>query len=413
MLNIQEVSKTSRMLRSPQHTFHLRQRPWQIQPFLIAPVLPGETLKNLLLQSRVVSDPVKNPLIGWWCEYYFFYVKHRDLADREDFTAMMLDPEYDLSALYSTANTALYDYGATIPWTSLCLDRVVEEYFRDEGEAVAAAALDSIPQAKINQESWTDSLTDKDDYSVDDPNVDVNADGTIKASEVETTLRNWQWLRANRLTEQTYEDFLRTYGVSIPKAEEEHKPELVRYIREWTYPSNTVDPATGVPSSALSWSIAERADKDRFFKEPGFLFGVSVIRPKVYFSKQTGSAVGLMNDALSWLPALLKHDPMTSLKKVGTVPESGAGVGIGLGPIPKAADAYWVDVRDLLMYGDQFINFDLTATDAGLVALPAANLQRKYVATADVDALFSGTNKKVRADGIVSLKVMGTQQDYT
>ena len=243
--------------------------------------------------------------------------------------------------------------------------------------------------------------------------MDVNADGTIKASEVETTLRNWQWLRANRLTEQTYEDFLRTYGVSIPKAEEEHKPELVRYIREWTYPSNTVDPATGVPSSALSWSIAERADKDRFFKEPGFLFGVSVIRPKVYFSKQTGSAVGLMNDALSWLPALLKHDPMTSLKKVGTVPESGAGVGIGLGPIPKAADAYWVDVRDLLMYGDQFINFDLTATDAGLVALPAANLQRKYVATADVDALFSGTNKKVRADGIVSLKVMGTQQDYT
>jgi hypothetical protein len=65
----------------------------------IAPVLPGETMKNLLLQARVVSDPIKNPLIGWWCEFYFFYVKHRDLDDRDVFTEMMVNPATTTSSL--------------------------------------------------------------------------------------------------------------------------------------------------------------------------------------------------------------------------------------------------------------------------------------------------------------------------
>jgi len=35
-------------------------------------------VENLLIQSRVVTDPLQNSLIGWWQEYYIFYVKHRD-----------------------------------------------------------------------------------------------------------------------------------------------------------------------------------------------------------------------------------------------------------------------------------------------------------------------------------------------
>ena len=92
------INATGRKSRRPSHPFQLKTRPWQIQPFCIAPVLPGETLKNLLLQSRVVSDPLKHPLIGWWCEYYYFYVKHRDLAGRDDFTEMMLNINKDLSS---------------------------------------------------------------------------------------------------------------------------------------------------------------------------------------------------------------------------------------------------------------------------------------------------------------------------
>ena len=87
---VQEVPQVGRKQRRPVHTFQVRHRPWQIQPMVIAPVLPGETLENALVQARVVTDPIANPLIGWWIEYYFFYVKHRDLDARDTLTSMML-----------------------------------------------------------------------------------------------------------------------------------------------------------------------------------------------------------------------------------------------------------------------------------------------------------------------------------
>ena len=79
VLAMAPARRTGRVTRGPRHSFNLRHRPFQIQPFLLAPVLPGETMKSLLLQSRAVTSPISNPLVGWWLEYYVFYVKHRDL----------------------------------------------------------------------------------------------------------------------------------------------------------------------------------------------------------------------------------------------------------------------------------------------------------------------------------------------
>lgn len=406
-MQFEELSTVGRRMRSPEHRFAIRQKPYIIQPFLIAPVLPGESLKNALLQSRVVTDPIKNPLIGWWIEYYVFYVKHRDLADREHFTAMMLDPEYDLSSLYSAANIATYHFGGTIDWARLCLDRVVEEYFRNEGEEAGDYTLDGLPIASINQNSWLDSAMNAADFTPlnDDVDIEVGVDDKITAGEVDAALRAWQWARMNNLTQQTYEDFLRSYGVKKRPLEETHKPELLRYVRDWSYPTNTIEPTTGAPSSAVSWAIAERLDKARFFSEPGFIFGVTVARPKVYLSKQTGSGVGMLADAVSWLPAVLRDDPFTSLRKIAA----------SAGPLPANADVdgYWVDVRDLFLYGDQFINFSLSETDAGLVALPTTGMEKRYVSSGDVDALFKGTGKLVRQDGVMALKILGHQQDAT
>ena len=68
-----------RVQRAPAHPFSLKTRPFQIQPFLISPVLPGETLTNLVHQSRTVTKPIKDPLLGWWTEHYYFYVRLRDI----------------------------------------------------------------------------------------------------------------------------------------------------------------------------------------------------------------------------------------------------------------------------------------------------------------------------------------------
>lgn len=403
---VQGAQRTGRVTRRPRHTFEIRQKPFLIQPFMIAPVIPGETMKSLLLQSRVVTAPVKNPLVGWWQEYYFFYVKHRDLAGRDDFTEMMLDLDKDLTAYDQTVSASLPYYAAVgdRKWAQLCTDRIVETYFRADDEALTPL-IDNMSVAKVNMDGIANSFTLDDNFIPPaDETITVGVDDQISASEIDATMRMWQFQRANNLTDMDYEDYLATHGITVAKPEL-HIPELIRYVREWQYPSNTVDPATGIPSSAVSWAISQRADKDRFFREPGFIVGITLTRPKVYFGNQVGAAVGHLKTALDWLPAMMRDDPWTSLRKFA---ETG-------GPFPVISDAngYWLDLKDLFIYGDQFVNFDRSATDWSSVALPTAAGGVLYPASADIDALFTGTSKLVSQDGVVQLEILGAQTDTT
>lgn len=407
---ISQGRAAQRSVRRPQHQFHVRQRPFQIQPIMIAPVLPGETMKNLLLQSRVVTDPIKNPLIGWWTEYYFFYIKHRDLYARDLLVEMMLDPEADLSSLDSATKVEHYHTNGTglaINWVDLCLERVVDEFFRYEGESYSSASIGNLPAAPVANSSILDSAINEAaiEATAFDPDlaaVGSEAGAEVRVSEVIKALRAYELSRLHATTDLTYEDFLRSYGISLPK-EELHKPELIRYLRDWSYPSNTIDPTNGTPRSAVSWAIAERADKDRFFKEPGFILGVSVIRPKIYFRGMNSNAVMLLRDAKSWLPAVLNDDPGSSFVKVAASDP----------PLDLNTDAYFVDVKDLFLYGDQFVNFALAATDANVVDLPTAALGKRYIDSASVDALFVAASpaNQVRQDGVVSLSILGRQME--
>lgn len=407
---VRNAPVVGRKMRRPQHTFQLRYRPWQIQPCMIAPVWPGETLKNLLLQARVVTDPIKNPLIGWWTEYYFFYVKLRDLDDRDALTAMIVT-NTSTAGLNTAADVDTYHAGGTINFTQKCLDRITTEYFRDEDETVLEGAIDGLPLAGVGHPGWMDSAKDatlageaEHEFPGENPTLPPHM------SAFTDHYTQWEAMRSMELTAATFEDWLKTFGLSVPRKENEdlHRPELVRYVREWSYPSNTINPADGLPSSAVSWGIAERADKDRFFKEPGFLFGVTVTRPKVYFSKQKGSVSHYLNDAYSWLPATLQEEAYTSLKKF-------IGGGAGVGPLgTNTTNDYWIDVRDLALYGDQFVNFDLAASDAGMVALPSAAMNKRFSDATMADALFKvGANNKIKADGRVDMAILSRIEDTT
>lgn len=413
------VPRTGRVMRRPQHNFYVRVRPFQIQPIVIAPVLAGETMKNLLLQARVVTDPIKNPLIGWWHEYYFFYVKLTDLdeyngqenTENSSMVSMLLNnPSFDktANAMYSAAaSAAVMRRANSIGFTRYCLRKVVLDWFRPEQESDQTAAgltAASEPMAAVNHTSWLDSLTLASAIVRPDVNVDLNANATITASEVEEALRRWQWARSTGLTDMTYEDYLESFGV---KTQVEHvvgRSELLRYVREWTYPTNTVEPTTGVPASACSWSIQERADKDRFFKEPGFIFGVTCTRPKVYLKNMASAMANELDRALDWLPAHLRADAWSALKQYTA----------STGPASAVTSDYWVDIRDLFTYGDNF-NDDLAATDRNFVSLPSTTGTKRYPTAADISALFktATTAEFVRQDGVCSLSILGTQQDYT
>lgn len=394
---------------------------------MIAPVLAGETLKSLVFQSRVVTDPIKNPLIGWWKEYYFFYVKLTDIdyyqkvANDEsvvdpattDLVAMLLnDAGWVPGSSYIAAGSdKSYYYTKTGQqgYVEQALAAVVTHYFRDENEAYASVNLDGVPLAMINNTSVLNSAMADADMPPEAENTDLLGDASdadLYPSEIEAALKRYQAAKVNGLTDASFEDYLADFGIKSA-VEDPHRPELVRYVRLWQYPSNTVEPTTGTPSSAVSWSVQERADKDRFFREPGFLLGVSVTRPKVYLSGQTSNISGWLDRAQDWMHPQLVEFAKDSFKNYDA--SSGPFSGV------TTTGGYWLDMRDLFLYGDQFVNFALSETDAGLVALPTAALQKKFVSDADVDALFVTPASKqwVREDGMAMLTIAGRQRDMS
>lgn len=415
-----QLPQVGRVPRRPKHQFQLVTMPFGLQPFLFAPVLPGETLKNLLLQSRVVTDPlhVSNKLIGWWKEYYFFYVKHRDLLTdnemagestyRNFLTNMVLDPTLAPPAAEAAA-PKYHHAGGTVNWCLHATRSVVYHWFRDQGESVTGTLIDGL--MPVSAVAGTGVYNIFDSLTLDDaiPQTDIPETGDI--TDLDRAYMVWEFMRMQGQTDLTYEDFLRSYGVAGKAAAEAvRKPELIRYLKEWTYPTNTVEPTTGVPTTAASWSIQERADKDRFFSEPGWILGLTCTRPKVYFNKQKGSLAHFMQDVFTWLPPSMQQDYQGSLKKFAQ----------GTGPVPSIADAdgYWLDIRDLFMYGEEFKNTDMTAGTSGqnsAINLPTTAANARFPVQADAEGYFASapSGQYVREDGIVQLHILGRQKDMT
>ena len=103
---------------------------------------------------------------------------------------------------------------------------------------------------------------------------------------------------------------------------------------------------------------------------------------------------------------MLSPDPNTSLK---LLPDNN---GL-LGDFTDSGGA-WVDVKDLYLYGDQFVNFTLTAGKEGLVALPDVAMNSEYATATDANLLFTtntATTTLIRSDGVVRLAVAGRLQD--
>lgn len=404
---------TSRRTRSPQHHWLVRLRPWQLVPVFVAPVLAGETLKQGMVQARVISDPIKNVVTGWWLEFFVFYVRVGDLAAADVVRNALIDPVANsMAALSEAATVDYYHQVASAPsWAKLCLAEVVRAYWRDDGEAWDAYTIGGYPSAAVSGSGWWDSLLPE--SALPPPEGD---------DDWEQKWSLYVQMRRAKLTQATWEEFLSMSGVSTPpklreEVEDFRIPELVRFVRDFTYPVPTVDMATGNVVAQLQWSLAERIAKRRFFAEPGFLLGVMCLRPKVYFQNQRTAAVDVaLGRGDAWMPAAWDEDPHTSLERVSGV----VSPAVGTGPVHGGSVDYVYDRRDIYMHGDQWLNIDLGAPPGSpghwnLVGLPAADLSRvKYPALADATGLFSQTGAEyAKVDGIISLQIASRLVDTT
>jgi hypothetical protein len=315
----QDYLAKRRKSRRPQHKFNIRLIPYEIQPFMLAPVLPGESLTDMMVQSQTWSDPLDKDMrnIGWWLQYNFFYVRHRDLPDtiRQGLAQMLIDPDlFDPTSMQTAASLPTYAFDGAIDWTKMCLQHVVSEYFRDEGEDWNVAVGPSgLPLVQIYGRGTSDGferLTLATDY--EDNRVDlIDADGHLYADDMSTMMAHWNALQDAGLTDMDYSDFMRTYGSVVREDEASpnlHRAEDVWMFRDFTYPTNTVEPTTGVPAVAAGWRTAKKGGKRLFIDEPGFIIGVMNARPKIYLGSQSGSIAGVMQSVRQWLPAILNGD---------------------------------------------------------------------------------------------------------
>lgn len=407
------IPKTGRKLRSPQHTWNLITRPFGVYPFMIAPVLGGETLKSALMQSKVVTDPIKANArnIGWWNEYYWFYVKLSDLDDRDVITQALINPGSNMTTIDSETAVPVHNfYAATgvpyVNWVEKCLKRITEEYFRDEGETWNTKTVESgIPQAQYTAPGLWRSLEKAGSTDLDFKDVQISTavDDAFTMEELQDAYAQYELLRMGAFTTLSWDDYVAAQGVRVPEEEkvEQYRPELIRFARSWQYPVSAIDPTDGSAASAVTWAHAERIDKDRFFREPGFIVGVTVCRPKLYL-KYKGFGAQLMSDAYRWLPMILDDDPTNSLVNIADSTFAGLNW--------TDAGGVYVDIKDLLLYGDQFVNM-AEADIPNQASINVTDDEAKYASTGAIDLLFAAgtpdaTNARVRQDGICTLNIL-------
>jgi len=396
-----------RMIRRPSHTWSIKQRPHVIQPIALIPVVAGDSIRSLRWENRVLTSPINSQVEGWWCESYAFLVPLSAFlgTDRTDAAALLVDPSESASAGSLPVATLAwtYHFQGGVNWCLVALKPIIERYFRKEGQAWNASGTtvslggETVPIAALPTRSVLDAIV-PDATAVGTAPVDWNAD-----DDYEGRWAVYEELRRQKLITMTYEEYLRSEGVAVPAQlapgrAADKRPELLHYSRQFSYPSNTVNPADAtVQATAVSWVQSERLPRPIYCAEPGFIVLVSVVRPKWYSSTQRGGAWQLLKNARLWLPSAQDAAPQESLVLFTNPDSSAPHDAYASGLFAATVEAYGMDVNGYLTMGDQFI----VGTPDQVVASPAvATLAHGYPTLAEIEAVFaSDTLEVVNQDG--------------
>lgn len=399
-----------RFHRRPNFPIAGTMKPFGLYPIMLHPVLPGETLKSASTKWSIVSMPLVHPLAGAWLESWLFYVKLTDI-DR-DLGGMFIADDFSTSGWTAAADRAqLYVKTGQIKWVELCIGRIRDAFFLNEGEtAISMSAPDTnIPQVKLNQKSWFQNMM------FEPAEVALDTTGEMDHRE---QMSAWQMVQMMQMTELTYESYLEQYGVRSMRLGI-GEPEILRYSRSWTKPVNHVDTGTGTPSSAWVWNDEMKTEKDKRFEEPGFIVQMATIRPKMYQKGLASSMVGELWGFTDWFPAYNLSDPTAGIKRIGTENDVFEDLNGAEGEVQLIYDS-----RDLLSHGEQFVNdqtllpFALPMTnymDLQAAADPTA-VRGEYATNADIEAIFAGSgevNERCYYEGITSLTIAGHVTDTT
>lgn len=408
---VQPGETRKRFHRRPNFPIAGTMRPFGLYPIMIHPVLPGETLKSGKARWSVISQPLVNPLSGAWLESWFFYVKLTDI-DRDLGEMFISDSMSTSGYTLGTGRRQLFTGTGGINWVFLCLDKIRSAYFKNEGESDEdmASPDGTIPKMKINNKSWYQNIM------LEPAEVALDTTGERDFRE---QMSAYDMVTQMQMTELSYESYLEQYGVSSMRTGL-GEPEILRFSRSWTKPTNHVDPSSGTPSSAWVWNDEMVLEKDKRFNEPGFIIMLGGVRPKMMNGMLVNTLCQNMWGFSDWYPAYNLTDPQAGIKRIGTDDD------VFLSTINAAEGEVQClyDQRDLLSHGETFVNDIVNnpyphpfSTGHSLVAAASPQDQRgEYATHDDIDNLFVGSAEsavRCQYEGIVGLTIAGHVTDTT
>lgn len=407
----------TRVRRTPNFPLAGTLKPYGLYPVMATPVLPGETLEGFEMKRRMISMPIRNPLVGAWLETWLVYVKITDWDP--DLAQMFLSVDYSTTGYTSAGNEPRYfSKTGQIRWIQAATETVWREFFADQSELDSAIPeIDGVPMVKRRSYDWTHNLmfTPADLEPEDLP------------SNPEGQLTGMQIMALAGMTELTYEKYLQQYGVSEKAAAKvAGKPEILRYIQEWATPTNQIDPSTGAPSSAWAFSGPVKADKAKRFDEPGFLVVLQAVRPKMFNRQLDASRVGELWGFADFFPSYNLTDPAAGIIEVSlNDPPFATGVHGGA----ATPEHVLIDSRDLLTRGEQFVNDwdgpyrlpEITTQTNILEATSLATMRGYYPLLGDINALFTENTaetpvearRRLYYEGIATMEIRGHVKDTT
>lgn len=408
-----------RVGRRPETHFDLRFKPYQIQPFCLFPVLPGETMTNCTIQLQGWTDPLKAVCKNqiWHAEAYLYYVKMRDLPGWDDASddigkdlIDMFESNESLSSHQVAAGNAWSGCAAYgVDFAARALERVVDAFWRDEGHPWnGPAAIDGVPIASVlgNRRDVTDHLTVASQYGDRRANLDWDASGTITVDDIELAYREWVGQKDGPELDMDYEDWVRAAGgkavTKNDEREELHLPEELTGVREFSYPTNTVEPTTGTPSVAVGFRWRKGTRKMFRFEEWGWVLGVVCWRPKLLHGQQQGLFATMMQQRDNWFPPNM--DPRSWSPHMNLTETQGPLAG----NVTAAQVSYWVNLRDLMRHGEQFTNYTVVPGDGTTARTPDGTAAYGYWYPSAADAMgpFADTAAgRIRVSGVVQLGI--------
>ncbi len=330
--------------RRPVFRASVELEPWEITPFCCFPLLPGETLHNILMDGRFVLNGCVSPLFPWYLDIQLFAVNLSDVD--VDFEEILLrHAETPPTGIAASANKPLLGQAAgAMNLTGPVYDRICDQFWKTDNVLPNSVVNTDLFIAPVKWRTSSSTLVEGESPSrVFEPDQ-------LQTDEMKRDLLD---------QDMDWADVLRAYGVKVTSGEA-GVPERIMWESIAKYPvfvqSDAAD--TIVTRYQVLWSIREARLTARgagiFAKEPMVIMGLVTIRPEVI---EGNKAFMFVNDLVDgerwWVPPFNTFDAVQDILQ-----EPGSSITAGHSWTDTAAGVVQLNALDYWFMGESFTNMD-------------------------------------------------------